>query len=122
MPIRDHVSGDHHPSAGVRGGGLLAVPKLRLSNIDGRLGDAVFVNQNALYAPTLCPLFNIRKSLVPIEVGVANQRVARPAHAQRVEKRKVEGIGPHGGKHQNDGQSQSKPTAGTRGAPSRTLQ
>jgi len=63
VPIRDHVRGDHHPSAGVRCRGLLAVPKVRLSHIDGRLGNAIFVNENPLQAPMLGPLFDLRESL-----------------------------------------------------------
>jgi hypothetical protein len=48
--LLDHVGGDNHPLAGIRGGGLLAVPNPRPRDVDRGIRKAIFINRQRFEA------------------------------------------------------------------------
>ena len=66
--------------------------------------------------------FDFRESLVPVEVGVIHQEVARPSPAEHVQEGKIMWIGPHGGGHGGSREAYGRPFSRARAAPVQALQ
>src|SRR5690349_14364976 len=80
------IGGDHCPLPAVCSGRFLAVPGLSLRNIHHRIGEAPLVQKNAIQPALSREIFDLWESVVPVEVGIVHQKIARPPHTEHVQK------------------------------------
>src|ERR1700693_1279563 len=90
------VGGDYRPSAAVCGRRLLTAPQLCLGDICRGLGEPVLIQENLVQPALPHEVLDFRERLVPIEVGVIYQEVARPSHTEHIQEWKIIWIGPYG--------------------------
>src|SRR5258708_14634208 len=121
-PVCYVVGGDYRPVAAVCLRRLLAAPDLGLRNIRRRLGEPVLVQEDLVQSALPYEGLDFRESLVPIEVGVIDQKIAGPSHAEDVQEGKITWITPHGRDDASSREADRSPLASARTAPVRALQ
>src|SRR6185437_10751517 len=117
VPVCDVIRRDYRPLSAVGRTRFLAAPKLSPRSVRSRLRESPFIQENMVQSSLPDESFDFRQSMVPIEVGIIHQEVARPSDAEQIQEWKVIWISPDGGGQGSNREADDYPVCGARQEP-----